>query len=142
MPTIKRFEDLRTWQSARDLTRLVYQETKNEPFSKDFGLRDQIRRAAGSSMHNIAEGFGSGTDAEFVRFLGYAQRSVNEVQSQLFVAQDQDYIDEKEFTEIYQLADQTNRQINSFIAYLVKDRPTKKVREIPEDYLTTSDQSD
>lgn len=138
MPTLKRFEDIRSWQSARELTKLVYEATKTAPFSKDFGLCDQIRRGAGSSMHNIAEGFGSGSDADFVRFLGYARRSIDEVQSQLYIALDQGYIEEDEFANIYQQAEETKRQINGFIGYLVKDRPTKKLREISEDYMTNT----
>ena len=95
MPSIKRFEDIRAWQAARELTNFVYKMTKNDLFLKDWGLRNQIRRAAGSSMHNIAEGFDAGSDLEFVRFFGYARRSVSEVQSQLYTALDQKYIDEK-----------------------------------------------
>ena len=80
---IQRFEDTRAWQEARTLTNMVYDASDEGPFATDFGLRDQIRRAAGSTMHNISEGFDAGSDAEFVRFLKYARRSASEVQSQL-----------------------------------------------------------
>lgn len=81
MATFKRFEEMHAWQSARELVKLIYEATKQNAFSRDFALRYQIRRAAISVMSKIAEGFGSGSDAEFVRFLGYARRSVSEAQS-------------------------------------------------------------
>ncbi len=89
---IVRFEDIEAWQLARELTRKVYGLTKKVGFSYDFGLRRQIQDAAGSSMHNIAEGFDSETNNEFVRFLRYAKRSCTEVQSELYMAMDQQYI--------------------------------------------------
>lgn len=102
MGTIKRFEDIQAWKSARKLVASVYNITNRKPFSKDFALRDQIRKAAGSTMHNIAEGFDAGSDAEFIRFLGYARRSTSEIQSQLYAAKDQQYIDQDQFQTIYQ----------------------------------------
>ncbi len=82
---IERFEDIEAWQLARELTRKVYRLTKKPGFTKDYGLKRQIQDAAGSSMHNIAEGFDSETNAEFIRFLRYAKRSCTEVQSELYV---------------------------------------------------------
>jgi len=79
MATIQRFEDLQSWQKARQLANAVYDLTDQPGFAKDFKLRDQIRDAAGSVMHNIAEGFDSGTDPEFIRFLKIARRSASEV---------------------------------------------------------------
>jgi hypothetical protein len=72
---IERFEDIEAWQLARELTRKVYDLTKKSKFACDFGLKGQIQDAAGSSMHNIAEGFDSETTSEFIRFLRYAKRS-------------------------------------------------------------------
>ena len=117
---IKRFEDIEAWQLARELTHEVYAVTKKPAFAKDFGLRDQITRAAGSSMHNIAEGFDAGSHAEFARFLGYAQRSCTEVQSELYIAQDQGYISPDEFQSVYELATRTRSKIGAFIKYLKK----------------------
>lgn len=142
MPSIKRFEDIRAWQAARELTNFVYKMTKNDLFLNDWGLRNQIRRAAGSSMHNIAEGFDAGSDSEFVRFLGYARRSVSEVQSQLYTALDQKYIDKKVFKKVYDKADQTIRQINGFISYLMKNKSSKKIKDLSEVYTIETDQSD
>ena len=70
---IKRFEDIEAWQLARELTRKVHRLTKKPGFAKDYGLKRQIQDAAGSSMHNIAEGFDSETNAEFIRFLRYSK---------------------------------------------------------------------
>ncbi len=115
---IDRFEDIEAWQLARELTREIYRLTKKPPFSKDYGLKDQIRAAAGSSMHNIAEGFDSETTPEFIRFLSYAQRSCTEVQSELYVGLDENYIDEAEFKATYELAGRTRAAIRGFMNYL------------------------
>lgn len=115
---IERFEDVKAWKEARTLTKLVYEISNDGSFASDFGLRDQIRRAAGSVMHNIAEGFDAGSDSEFVRFLKYARRSASEVQSQLYIASDQEYISAKQFDRLYGQASSTKRLINAFIAYL------------------------
>ncbi len=79
---IKNFEEMQSWQAARRLANQVYSATRVEGFERDWTLRNQIRAAAGSVMHNIAEGFESGSDAEFARFLRIARRSASEVQSQ------------------------------------------------------------
>ncbi len=121
---ITRFEDIESWQMARELTRLVYNVVKGQKFSKDFGLKDQICRASVSVMSNIAEGFNSGSRAEFARFLAYAQRSCSEIQSQLYVALDQNYITKKTFDEIYMLANNASSKIGAFIKYL-KQQKTK-----------------
>jgi four helix bundle protein len=79
-------KDIEAWQLARELTRKVYGLAKKTKFARDFGLKRQIQDAAGSSMHNIAEGFDSETNPEFIRFLRYAKRSCTEVQSELYPA--------------------------------------------------------
>ena len=116
---IERFEDIEAWQLARELTRKVYGLTKKPQFTHDFGLKRQIQYAAGSSMHNIAEGFDSETNPEFVRFLRYAKRSCTEVQSELYVAMDQQYITDAEFQDVYDHAGRTRAAIRGFIKYLV-----------------------
>ncbi|MBN1348371.1 four helix bundle protein [candidate division KSB1 bacterium] len=98
---IQRFEEIEAWQLGRELTRKVYQLVKRADFSKDYGLKNQIRDAAGSSMHNIAEGFDSESNAEFIRFLRYAKRSCTEVQSELYVALDEGYIFVKAYNVTY-----------------------------------------
>ncbi len=115
---IERFEDIEAWQLARELNRKVYELTKKPPFARNFGLRRQIQEAAGSSMHNIAEGFDSETNPEFIRFLRYAKRSCTEVQSELYVALDQHYITNQEFEDVYDHAGRTRATIRGFIKYL------------------------
>ena len=103
------FEDIEAWQLARELTRQVYRLTKKQGFEKDYGLKRQIQEAAGSAMHNIAEGFDSESNVEFIRFLRYAKRSYTEVQSELYVAIDEEYISMVEFKEVYEQARRTGR---------------------------------
>ena len=101
MALAERFEELRAWQAARALTLDVYALARGDQFRHDFGLGDQIRRAAVSTMNNIAEGFDSASRVEFVRFLRYASRSASEVQSCLYVALDQRYISQEQFDRAY-----------------------------------------
>jgi len=119
---IRRFEDIEGWQLGRELSRSVYRVTSRPPFSRDFGLKDQIERASGSVMHNIAEGFDGGSNAEFVKFLRYSQRSTSEVKSQLYVALDQNYISEQQFNELYELASAVHAKVGAFIKYLINSK--------------------
>jgi four helix bundle protein len=116
---IERFEDIEAWQLARELTCKVYELTIKPQFFRNFGLRGQIQDAAGSSMHNIAERFDSETNPEFIRFLRYAKRSCTEVQSELCVALDQQYITNAEFQDVYDHAGRTRSAIRGFIKYLI-----------------------
>ena len=115
---IDRFEDIEAWRLARELTRKVYALTKKPKFAKDYGLKSQIQEASGSSMHNIAEGFDAETNAEFIRFLRYSKRSCTEVQSELYVALDENYISPKEFKDVYEQARKTRAAVRGFINYL------------------------
>lgn len=115
---IEKFEDLDSWKVARELTKEIYAITKKEKFSKDFGLRDQIQRAAVSIMANIAEGFDSRSDKAFINFLNYAYRSATEVQSFLYVASDQKYISDAEFDNIYSEIKKIHGLIGGLIKYL------------------------
>lgn len=119
MATIKRFEDIQAWQKAREVTRDVYRVTGNGHFAKDFGLRDQIRRAAVSIMANIAEGFARRSDKDFAYFLNISRSSVAEVQSHLYVALDQEYLDEAEFGVIYGDLEETSRMIFGLVKHLI-----------------------
>lgn len=120
MTTIKNFEELESWKKARELAGYVYALTRKEKFSRDFGLRDQIQRASGSIMHNIAEGFEAGYNTEFIRFLKMARRSAGEVQSELYLALDADYINEDELKKAYELTIEIKKLINGLITYLNK----------------------
>ncbi|MGH9943438.1 MAG: four helix bundle protein [Pyrinomonadaceae bacterium] len=97
---IERFEDLIAWQKARVLTARVYKITEQGKFARDYGLRDQIQRAAVSIMSNIAEGFERGRPAEFHQFLSVAKVSCAELRSQLYIALDANYIHQETFDEL------------------------------------------
>ncbi len=114
MSLITRFEDIQAWQEARKLVKMVYQLTGSGMLSKDFGLRDQIQRAAVSSMTNIVEGFDCESKVEFARFLGIARRSAVEVQSLLYAAFDSEYINETQLKEYYEQARRTKALIGGF----------------------------
>ena len=118
MATVKQFEDLHVWQDTRQLVSAVYSVSKARAFNQDFGLRDQIRRAAVSVMSNIAEGFERGTRKEFVQFLNIAKGSNGEVRSQLCVALDQKYIAEAEFNSLQASSVALSKKLAAFIRYL------------------------
>ena len=101
MALIKKFEDIVAWQEARKLVASIYKLTNTGALAKDYGMRDQIQRAAVSAMTNIAEGFDCESKVEFSRFLGYARRSAAEVQSLLYAAFDVGYINEQDFNAKY-----------------------------------------
>lgn len=115
---IVRFEDIESWKEGRVLCRMVYDATEKGRFKNDFGLKDQIRRAAVSVMSNIAEGFDSRSNMEFRRFLVIARRSASEVKSQLYVALDRAHITRKEFDDLYSQCDKVGKLINGFIRFL------------------------
>ncbi|CAG0940495.1 hypothetical protein ANRL1_00174 [Anaerolineae bacterium] len=120
MAKITRFEDLQAWQKARQLANVICELAEKPKFVRDFRLRDQICDAAGSVMHNVAEGFDSGTGPEFIRFLKMSRRSASEVQSELYLALDRKYITAEELQCAYDLASEAKRIINGLIAYLRK----------------------
>ena len=118
MGTFKKFEEIECWKKARELTRRVYEVSGKGSFAKDFGLKDQIRRAAVSIMSNIAEGHDRSGTGEFVQFLANAKGSAAEVRCQLYVAFDQGYINDKDFHELTDLATETGRMIAGLMTYL------------------------
>lgn len=127
MTAITKFEDLIAWQEARKLVSMIYKITSDGLFAKDFGLKDQIQRAAVSSMTNIAEGFDNESTAEFARFLGMARRSAVEVQSLLYVALDASYIKDESFKTHYDQARKTQAIIGGLKKAILKNphRPNK-----------------
>ncbi|MGH9966845.1 MAG: four helix bundle protein [Pyrinomonadaceae bacterium] len=118
MAKIKKFEDVESWGKARKLTSDIYRATSSGQFMRDFGLKDQIRRAAVSVLSNIAEGFERGGDKEFLQFLGVAKRSCGEVRAQLYVALDQQYVSPALFEELYAKATEVSQLLSGFIKYL------------------------
>jgi four helix bundle protein len=134
MATITRFEEIEAWQTARELTKLIYLLTEEGKFSRDFGLKDQVRRASVSIMSNISEGFESQTQAQFIRYLGIAKASAGEVRSQLYVSRDLEYISQEQFTKAFALAEKASRQTARFISYLETHPQSQKVREDSAEY--------
>lgn len=126
MGKVERFEDLVAWQKGRKLTKWIYSLTNKGPFSKDFGLRDQIRRASVSIMSNLAEGFERGGRPEFHQFVVIAKGSCAEVRSQLYVALDVEYITQEQFDELYNLAIEVSRILGGLRSALQKQRNQKK----------------
>ncbi|MEX1247597.1 MAG: four helix bundle protein [Anaerolineales bacterium] len=140
MATIKEFEKLQVWKAARILNNVIYEMTKQTAFSKDYALRDQIRKASISVMSNIAEGLDAGYDGEFIRFLSYSFRSVAEIQSQLYTALDEKYIDQEAFRTAYDQGVDIRKQIRGLITYLAKNkRPGLSVREDRSNYSVDKD---
>lgn len=122
MATLKCFEDIEAWQVARKLTREIYVLSGKGRFAKDFGLQDQIRRAAVSVMSNIAEGFERGGTAEFSQFLSIAKGSAGEIEAQLYVAFDQAYVNREEFETTKAIAISTKKLIAGFMNYLKRSK--------------------
>jgi four helix bundle protein len=118
MSTFKSFQDIEAWQKARLLTSRIYSESNSGKFQRDFGLRDQIRRASVAVMSNIAEGFERAGNKEFLQFLSIAKGSAGEVKSQLFVALDQSYISKEHFDELLGLANEISQLIGGLMRYL------------------------
>jgi len=134
MPTITRFEDIKAWQTARELVNLIYDLSDKAPFARDFGLKDQMRRAAVSVMSNIAEGFESRTQPLFIDFLGRAKGSAGEVRAQAYVALDRSYVTQPEFDQLFDLADKCSRQLSRFVSYLGTTSNSRHVRETRVEY--------
>lgn len=122
MATFQKFEDIEAWQRARELTRKIYTVSNENPFSKDFGLRDQVRKTSVSIMSNIAEGFERDGTKEFIQFLSVAKGSSGELRSQLYVALDQGYLEEERFERLLGIVLETSRMIGGLINYLRKSK--------------------
>ena len=118
MPTIKSFEELIIWQEARKFANNIYKLTKKYPQEELYGLTSQMRRAAVSVMSNIAEGFDRRTTKEFISFLVIARASISEVQNDLYISLDLNYIDNEDFKDYYNHAQKIGKLINGLITYL------------------------
>ena len=136
MSGFARFEDIDAWKLGRHLTVEIYKATRAGGFSRDYGLRDQIQRAAVSITSNIAEGFERRSSAEFARFLLIARGSAGEVRSQLYLALDLGYIDQATFDALSTLATRISRATDALARHL-RDHP-RRVYETEADYLTDS----
>jgi four helix bundle protein len=121
MAAITRFEDIQAWQQARKLVREIYALSADGPLKNDWGLKNQLCRAAVSSMSNVAEGFARKSDKEFARYLDIAKGSTVEVQSLLYVALDIGYVSVADFRCLYSMAEETVSLIGGFASYLRKN---------------------
>ena len=129
MATAKRFEDLEVWQKAKELTNFIYHLSSAGTFSRDFGLRDQMRRASVSIMSIIAEGYESQTQALFIQYLGHAKGSAGELRAQLYIALEQSYMTKDEFDSAFALAEVCSKQLARFIQYLESQPNARRLRE-------------
>lgn len=127
MATFKSFEEIDAWKNGRALVCEIYKLTTKAPFAKDWGLKDQIQRAAVSICSNIAEGYGRRGNKEFVKFLWIAKGSAAEVASQVYHAKDLGYVTNEEFKRIYDDAGKISAETYSLIKYLSTDIQHKKV---------------
>ncbi len=133
MAKIERFEDLQTWQKARALANAVYDLTGTASFSKDLRLRSQIQDAAGSVMHNIAEGFDAGSSPEFARFLKIARRSASEVQSELYLALDRQYLNPGQLQQAYDPGDRVEAADQRYDSVSSTSAVIQAIEEPPRD---------
>ena len=119
MAKLNSFEEIIAWQKARELNAEIYRVTNNNIlFTKDYGLRDQMRRASISITSNIAEGFERETTKEFIRFLYIAKASAGEFRSQLYLASDLKYISNDEFNSLNSKINDISKLLSGFIKYL------------------------
>jgi len=128
MARVKQFEDLDCWKEARILVKDVYSCTSMNSFSKDYALKDQIRRAAISIMLNISEGFSRRSNKEFLQYLFISLGSISELQAALYIAIDQKYITDEQFDQLYQRAETCAKMISKFATYL-RENITKQTRQ-------------
>lgn len=129
MASFQSFEEMDIWQSARKIANTVYDLSDSGRFSKDFGLRDQMRRASISILSNIAEGFESQSQQTFVRYLAHAKASAGESRAQLYIALDRKYLTAEEFTALKSQLLTCSRQIQSLIRYLDSQPNARRVKE-------------
>lgn len=127
---INKFEDLTIWKLSLKITKRIYTLTSKHPFSKDFGLRDQIQRAVVSISSNIVEGFEKNNNNEFIRYLKIAKGSVGEVRNQLYIATELNYISKEEFTSTDTLLIELSKQIGSLIVYLMRLRKLSQLSKL------------
>ncbi len=112
------FEDLRIFQEAREIMKMIHGLTRSGPIERDYVLRDQLRRSALSIMSNIAEGFERGTDADFIRFLFMAKGSCGELRAQAIAGLDQNYWSQEKYAVLTDSCRNLSGGISRLIAYL------------------------
>lgn len=118
MATIEKFEELEVWKVSMDLCSDIYRLTNSELFSKDFGLKDQIRKSSVSIPSNISEGYERDSKNQFVYFLVIAKGSCGELRTQLRIAKTLNYLNENEYIAINDKCISVSKQLAGFINYL------------------------
>ena len=118
MSTFKRFEDIESWQKSRTLAKIVADVVKQPVFNTDTKLRYDLKKTSGSIMDNIAEGFERGGKKEFIQFLSISKGSAGEIRSQFYRALDQELITNKQFDELYNLAEEIGKMLDGLMSYL------------------------
>jgi four helix bundle protein len=136
MAKIETFEDIKAWQKARQLNIDVYKATNKDLFSRDFALRDQIRRSSISVLSNIAEGFERESKQEFIRFLSIAKASCGELRAQLYIAYDLKYLSKEEFESLLNTALEVSKMLGGFMTYLKEYKANYNVSEPDIEYLS------
>ncbi len=129
MPKVDRFEDLEVWKNARTLANAIYRLTQKGLLAKDFGMRDQMQRAAVSILSNVAEGFESQTQNMFAEYLGRSKASAGELRAQLYLSVDLAYISQDEFNQVMELVTLCSKQLARFIQYLHSNPNSRRVNE-------------
>ena len=129
MKKIGQFEDMEVWVLARKLANQIYDVSEKGAFARDFWLRDQMRRAAVSILSNIAEGYESDSDRQFIRYLGFAKASAGELRAQLYIALDRKYLSQQEFSGMKDLTRSCSRQLAGLVRYLSNNPLSRRVRE-------------
>ncbi len=118
----QRFEELEVWRKSRRLVDAIYQVSEQGRFARDFGLRDQIRRAAVSVPSNIAEGYERNGDREMLQFLSHAKGSCGEVRCQLYLASDRAYLEREAFEALVADCQEISRMLAGFMRYIRESR--------------------
>ena len=118
MVSVKRFEEMDVWKKSRLMVKMIYQMTNKPEFSKDWQLVNHIRKTAISIVSNISEGFERDGNKEFINFLSIAKGSCGELRCQLYMALDQNYIDDNQFMEISNLATEISKSLKGLMNYL------------------------
>lgn len=119
MATIKKFEDLESWQLARIFIKEIFMMANVEPLSRDFELKAQLKKAALSISNNIAEGFGRFSNKDFIRFPDYSSGSCSETKNMLYLMLDLGYVSEEKFDKLMLEVEGIQKKVLALIKYLV-----------------------
>jgi len=125
MQNVRSYQDLVAWQKAMELVTEIYRVSQKFPKEEVFSLTSQIRRAAVSIPSNIAEGRGKFSKGDFQYFLGHARGSLSEVETQILIARNLNYITNTEIDHIMELAGEVGRLLNGLLAAIKKRSPDK-----------------